>query len=175
MHSKQNTSIALLKEEDVQDIEFGGDHFLFFYIPRVDRSFRPVFQGLDPRTGTFRRDIEGDYRCTPEEVNSMFADANIVNPADGRILKNYGKEDLDEQSIKQYRRKFEQYNPDNVWNTLSEDEFLRRIKSTITYRQIVVATFPSQQVTLKKLNFKCTQHVISSWNYLKLTSGYAAN
>ncbi len=117
----------MLKEEDVQDIEFGGAHFLFFYIPRVDRSFRPVFQGLDPRTGTFRRDIEGDYRCTPEEVNSMFADANVANPADGRILKNYGKEDLDEQSIKQYRRKFEQYNPDHVWNTLSEDEFLRRI------------------------------------------------
>ena len=127
MHSKQNISIALLKEEDVQDIEFKGSHFLFFYIPRVDRNFRPVFQGLDPRTGTFRRDIEGDYRCSPEEVNSMFADANIANPADGRILKNYGKEDLDEQSIKQYRRKFEQYNPDHVWNTLSEDEFLQRI------------------------------------------------
>ena len=127
MHNKQNISIALLKEEDVQDVEFCGSHFLFFYIQRVDRSFRPVFQGLNPRIGTFRRDIEGDYRCTPEEVNSMFADANVANPADGRILKNYGKEDLDEQSIKQYRRKFEQYNPDHVWNTLPEDEFLRRI------------------------------------------------
>ena len=36
MHSKQNINIALLKEDDVFDVEFGGTHFLVFYIPRVD-------------------------------------------------------------------------------------------------------------------------------------------
>ena len=127
MHNKQIVNIPLLNENDVQAVEFGGAYFLFFYIPRVDRSLRPVYCGLDPYTGTYRRDLDGDYHCSREEVNSMFSDANIADPVDGRIMENFGKEDLDSASIMQYRRKFEQWNPDHVWNTLSEDQFLEKI------------------------------------------------
>ena len=127
MHSKQNINIALLKEDDVFDVEFGGTHFLVFYIPRVDINLRPVFCGLDPYTGTYRRDLDGDYHCSREEVNSMFADANLASPVDGRILKNFSKDDLDPASIQQYRRRFEQWNPDHVWNSLPEDQFLEKL------------------------------------------------
>ena len=127
MHNKQIVNIPLLKEKDVQAVEFGGTYFLFFYIPRVDRSLRPVYCGLDPYTGTYRRDLDGDYHCSREEVNSMFSDANIADPVDGRIMENFAKEDLDPASIMQYRRKFEQWNPDHVWNTLPEDQFLEKI------------------------------------------------
>ena len=34
---------------------------------------------------------------------------------------------MDIDSIKQYRRRFEQWNPDHVWNALSEDEFLEKL------------------------------------------------
>jgi len=127
MHSKQNVNIPLLSEKNVQEVEYEGNLFLLFYIPRVDRSLKPVYCGLDPYTGTYRRDIDGDYHCSREEVNSMFADANLSDPIDGRILKHYGKEDLDEATITQYRRKFEQSRPDHVWNTLTDDKFLEKI------------------------------------------------
>ncbi|MBR1706965.1 MAG: putative DNA binding domain-containing protein [Bacteroidales bacterium] len=127
MHSKQNANIALLKEEDVQAVTFNGNLFLFFHIPRLDRSLKPVYCGLDPYTGTYRRDLDGDYHCSREEVNSMFSDANLASPADGRILKNFSKEDLDPDSIRQYRRRFEQWNPDHVWNALPEDLFLEKL------------------------------------------------
>ena len=127
MHNKGSVNIALLNENDVQAVKFGEAYFLFFYIPRVDRSLRPVYCGLDPYVGTYRRDLEGDYHCSREEVNSMFADANLTSPVDGRILKNFTIEDLDENSIKQYRRRFEQWNPDHVWNALPEDKFLEKL------------------------------------------------
>lgn len=127
MHNKTVVNIALLKEDDVQAVKFEGAYFLFLYIPRVDRSLRPVYCGLDPYTGTYRRDLDGDYHCSREEVNSMFADANLASPVDGQILKNFGKEDLDSDSIKQYRRRFEQWNPDHVWNALPEDKFLEKL------------------------------------------------
>ena len=127
MHSKESVNIPLLKEDDVQTVKFDGVYFLFFYIPRVDRGLRPVYCGLDPYTGTYRRDLDGDYHCSREEVNSMFADANLASPVDGRILKNYSKDDLDADSIKQYRRRFEQWNPDHVWNALPEDKFLEKL------------------------------------------------
>ena len=59
MHSKESVNIPLLKENDVQTVKFDGAYFLFFYIPRVDRSLRPVYCGLDPYTGTYRRDLDG--------------------------------------------------------------------------------------------------------------------
>jgi len=127
MHNKNCVNIALLKEDDVQTVKFGEVYFIFFYIPRVDRSLRPVYCGLDPYTGTYRRDLDGDYHCSREEVNSMFADANLASPVDGRILKNFSKEDLDADSIKQYRRRFEQWNPDHVWNSLPEEQFLEKL------------------------------------------------
>ena len=127
MHNKGSVNIALLNENDVQAVKFGEAYFLFFYIPRVDRSLRPVYCGLDPYVGTYRRDLEGDYHCSREEVNSMFADANLTSPVDGRILKNFTIEDLDENSIKQYRRRFEQWNPDHVWNALPVDKFLEKL------------------------------------------------
>ena len=127
MHNKGSVNIALLNENDVPAVKFGEAYFLFFYIPRVDRSLRPVYCGLDPYVGTYRRDLEGDYHCSHEEVNSMFADANLTSPVDGRILKNFTIEDLDENSIKQYRRRFEQWNPDHVWNALPEDKFLEKL------------------------------------------------
>ena len=43
MHSKKNVNVALLKEDDVQTVKLGRDYFMFFYIPQVDRSRRPVF------------------------------------------------------------------------------------------------------------------------------------
>lgn len=127
MHNKGSVNIALLNENDVQAVKFGESYFLFFYIPRVDRSLRPVYCGLDPYIGTYRRDLEGDYHCSREEVNSMFADANLASPIDGRILKNFSFEDLDGNSIKQYRRRFEQWNPDHVWNVLPEEQFLEKL------------------------------------------------
>lgn len=146
MHSKQNVNIALLTEDDVHDVEFNGVHFLFFYIPRVDRSLRPVYRGLDPYTGTYRRDLDGDYHCSREEVNSMFADANLASPVDRRILKNFSKDDLDPASIQQYRRRFEQWNPDHVWNKLPEDQFLEKLN---VFRK---DSLPSANVALPEAN-----------------------
>ena len=60
IHNKQIVNIPLLNENDVQAVEFNGSHFLFFFIPRVDRSLRPVYCGLDPYTGTYRRDLDGE-------------------------------------------------------------------------------------------------------------------
>ena len=127
MHSKQQVNIPLLTENDVQIVSFKRNFLLFFYITRVDRNLRPIYCGLDPYTGTYRRDLDGDYHCSREEVNSMFADANLASPVDGRILKNFNKKDLDIDSIKQYRQRFVQANPDHVWNALSEDKFLEKL------------------------------------------------
>lgn len=126
MHNKQKVNIALLSDNDVEEHEIEGCYLLYFYIPRADRHSRPVYCGQNPYQGSYRRDNEGDYHCSHEEVTSMFADAKIES-ADGRIQEHYGMDDLDIASIEQYRRLFQQYHPDHIWNTLSLTEFLEKL------------------------------------------------
>ena len=135
MHNREKVNIPLLQENNVHIAQYQGAYFLVFYIPRANRTLRPVYCGRDPYTGTYRRDSDGDYHCTPEEIRSMFADADTGVSADGRILKNYSIHDLDSTTIQQYRRLFQQSNPDHVWNRLSEEEFLGKINVFRTDRE----------------------------------------
>lgn len=127
MNNKQKVNLPLVKDADVQTICAGGVYFMFFHIPRADREMRPVYCGQDPYAGSFRRGNDGDYHCLRSEVNSMFADANIANPVDGRILQHYTVADLDMTSIAQYRQLFKLANPDHVWNVLEVEQFLRKL------------------------------------------------
>lgn len=127
MHNKNKVNVPLLSDKDVEVHEVGDCKLLYFYVPRADRSIRPVYCGLDPYTGSYRRDNEGDYHCSREEVNSMFADANIDKSVDGRIMTGFTIDDLDKASIMQYRRLFEVANPHHVWIPLTDEEFLEKL------------------------------------------------
>lgn len=127
IHNSNKVNRALLRDEDVQDVEFEGTFALIFYIPQTQPSMRPVYIGSDPYRGTYRRDWEGDYLCSPEEVSSMFADANQNLSRDAKIMEGYDMGDLDMNSVKQYRVLFDRVNTDHVWSGLSTEDFLRKL------------------------------------------------
>lgn len=127
-------NIALVNDKDVNDVVINDCHVLTFYIPRADRSLRPVYCGMDPYVGTYRRNDDGDFHCSREEVRSMFTDADLEHPVDGRILKGFGLNDLDMASVRQYRRLFEVSNPSHVWNTLPDEKFLEKLNVIRTDR-----------------------------------------
>lgn len=109
------------------DAAYKGHRFLLFFVPRAGKDQRPVFRATDPYNGTFKRNYEGDYRCSRREVRRMYADADEQHPADSRILKNYTMDDLDKEAIQAYRRKFSLSSPDHPWLTLSEMELLKKL------------------------------------------------
>ena len=107
---------------------------MLFFIPRASREQRPVYRTSQPYNGTFKRNHEGDYKCTEREVQRMFSDANVSNPADSRILRNYSLDDLDMESVAQYRQLFKLAKPDHPWSVLSDFEFLKKIGAYRTDR-----------------------------------------
>ncbi|MDD6506273.1 MAG: hypothetical protein PUF39_02670 [Prevotellaceae bacterium] len=48
----------------------------------------PVYINKNLLSGSFKRNYEGDYHCTDEEVRAMLHDAN-ENGNDGLMLGNY--------------------------------------------------------------------------------------
>lgn len=118
LNNRGKVSINLLTDADVQVVSIEEKSILVLKVPRAERRQRPVFVGQNPLTGTYRRNYEGDYHCTPDEVGRMLAD-QAEEPADSRILEHFGLDDLDDTSLKQYRQRFASRTPDHPW--LSED------------------------------------------------------
>lgn len=58
-HDREKVSLPLLTDKDVVSEAYGDGYILAFFIPRATRDQRPVYVGLDPMTGTYRRDHEG--------------------------------------------------------------------------------------------------------------------
>lgn len=121
-------NVSLLKSEDVEILDYNGCKLLVINVPRAERDMRPVYQGLDPYEGTFKRNFEGDYKCSRREVQRMFSDANLLYSSDQRILDNYSfEDDIDKESLLQYRQLFSISKPDHAWSALNDMDFLRRL------------------------------------------------
>lgn len=111
-------SANLLSDDDVRVEKVSGRPVLVICVPRADRRQRPIYVGQNPLTGTYRRNYEGDYHCNQSEVGRMLAD-QAEEPVDSRILPEFSLEDIDADSLKQYRQRFSASSPTHPW--LSED------------------------------------------------------
>ena len=127
VNNTSTISRNLMQKEDVVIGNYKGFAFMLFFVPRTPRELRPVYRTNEPYKGTYKRNYEGDYRCTEREVQRMFADADDSRPADSRILKNYSIDDIDKEALAGYRQLFKGSNPDHPWHTLNDLELLRML------------------------------------------------
>lgn len=122
--SKVNKNLLL--DEDVQKKSINGMDIILINIPRADYREKPIFINDNPYRGTYKRNAEGDYRCTQSEVNAMIRDATDEGN-DGTIIEGYILEDLDPDTIKRYRNRFSSRQPEHPWNEYDNKEFLRML------------------------------------------------
>ena len=127
VNNRQTVSVNLMQKEDVVLGNYKGYAFMLFFVPRASREQRPVYRTTDPYKGTFKRNYEGDYKCSEKEVQRMFADADDSRPADSRILHGYTLDDIDQEALKRYRQLFSLSSPDHPWLALDEIELLHKL------------------------------------------------
>lgn len=119
-------NLNILKDEDVFIVEEDGISIIVIHVPRADYKMRPVYVGGNPYKGTYKRNNEGDYHMAEYEVDAMIRDKN-PDGNDSKILVYYTMEDIDPTTLKQYRQQFQVHNPEHVWNTLEDKEFLESL------------------------------------------------
>ncbi len=83
--------------------------------------------------GSFKRNHEGDYHCTEEEVKAMLRDAN-ESGNDGSLLIGYTMDDIDLNSLRSYRIEFEHRNPEHIWNGEDDKTFLKNMGGYVVDR-----------------------------------------
>lgn len=74
--NSDKVNINILKDEDVFQVIEGTTTLIVIHVPRANFQTRPVYIGMNPFTGTFKRNHEGDYHCTNAEIRAMFRDQN---------------------------------------------------------------------------------------------------
>jgi predicted HTH transcriptional regulator len=128
--NSDKVSANILVDSNVQIVPFDEDgrcgEIICIEVPQASYKFRPVYINENPIKNTYKRNYEGDYHCSEEEVKAMLRDANDAGN-DGTLLDGYNMDDIDIPTLRAYRMEYQLRNPDHVWNTIDDKEFLRNL------------------------------------------------
>ena len=113
----------ILMEENVEVININHKKVIKIEVPRASYIDKPIYLNSNPYNGTYKRNYEGDYKCSQDEVNAMFRDASEKG-FDSSILQYYDMDDLDMPTVNRYRNRFSVINLNHAWHNLSDEEFL---------------------------------------------------
>jgi hypothetical protein len=124
--NRNKVSLNLLEEDTVRVIVLEGRSLLQIQIPRATRQQRPVYLNGNPLGNTYVRRHEGDYRLSDDAVKRMLAEQS-EDSRDTRILKGFGLEDLNRESLNVYRQAFMNLQANHPWNELPMEAFLQKV------------------------------------------------
>ena len=125
-NNTHKVSTNILSDKDVTIEEIDDKRIVAIRVPRAQRSDKPVYIDGNPISGSYRRNGEGDYKCTKEEVQAMMRDA-AVKTQDMTVLEDMGLDVFDYDSVKRYRIRMKTYRPGHVWEELEDVDFLYKL------------------------------------------------
>lgn len=128
LNNRKKVSKNILLNHHVVDVEVEGKKLLRIDVPAADRHDKPIYIGTDPLEGTYRRDYEGDYKCTEDEIRAMFSDQRDQS-VDSQVLDEMELDVFHADTIKSYRNLFQQLHEGHPWNALLNDEFLIKLRA----------------------------------------------
>jgi predicted HTH transcriptional regulator len=126
VNNRQKVSVSMLLEKHVRIENVDGKSIVVIEVLRADRVLRPVFLNKNPLAGTYRRNGEGDYLCTPEAVRAMMRDSG-EKTQDMLVMDSMSLEVLDYESLRHYRNRMKVTRPGHVWESLEDVEFLQKL------------------------------------------------
>ena len=127
INNPSKVSKNIMTNQCVHEVVFDEGIVLVINVPRAPYGDRPVFLNGNPMGATYKRNYEGDYKCSDNEVRSMFADQKS-DGIDRAGLENYSINDLDMGTVRSYRNRMASTNPDHPFHSLDDADFLRKLQ-----------------------------------------------
>ncbi|MDT9189129.1 MAG: putative DNA binding domain-containing protein [Limnospira sp. PMC 894.15] len=126
-NNEQKLNVPICTNNDVKIQEIDNHSIVSIRVPKATRKQRPVYINNNPLTGTFKRNYEGDYRCTKEEVQQMLRDTTN-DPQDIQILDGFDLRDIDIDTLTSFRQRFRSRDPDHPWLAFEDRDLLRQLR-----------------------------------------------
>lgn len=120
---RNKTKFNKIIEVKCKKYNFGEDIVLGFYIPKKHARDKPIY--FNDQRNTFIRTGSGDQRATQEEIDAFYRNSSFEEK--DQELTSFKLEDLDQETIKQYRNFFVQINTAHRYNSLTDERFLEKL------------------------------------------------
>ena len=119
INNQSKVNINILSNKDVEVITFNNKDIIVISVPRAQRADKPIYINGNPLTGTYRRDGDGDYKCSQEEVKAMLRDAS-AQTNDLTVLEGMNEDVFNYDTVRSYRMRMKYYSSYccriiNVW------------------------------------------------------------
>lgn len=134
LNNPQKVNVNLLTEDDITSVPIEGKDVVVIKVPQADYLQKPIYISGNPATGTYKRNHEGDYHCTPKEYRMMVRDSN-ESGNDQMFIEYHDMRDIDLDSLHRYRNIFKVAHNDHVWNELDDKEFLTQLGGYVENRR----------------------------------------
>ena len=132
--NSNKVSHNILRNDDVAVVEIDDKQIVCIQVPQADWHIKPIYLNDNVYRGSFRRNHEGDYHCTEEQVKAFIRDASDEGN-DGLLMEHYGMDDVDPNTLRQYRSEFRDVNKDHIWNGYDDKNFLRSFGAYVVDRE----------------------------------------
>jgi len=126
INNRSKVNVNILRDGNVYETEVDGKKVVVIEVPRANRQDKPIYINGNPNGGTYRRNGEGDYRCTESEVKNMIRDSGDITQ-DRVALDNFSMDALNSQTVTKYRIRFSNLKPNHVWADIFPEDFLLKI------------------------------------------------
>ena len=126
INNQNKVNLNILTDRYVQIVQAGDHRVVVIEVPCADRREKPIYIGVDPFSGTYRRNNEGDYHYTKNEVRNMMRDQSEISQ-DMKVLDDLGLDAFDYESILRYRNRLKIHRPSHVWENLENTELLKKL------------------------------------------------
>ena len=125
INNPNKASVNLLSSKDVTIEAVGEQRIVVISVPRADRTYKPVYVDGNP-LNSYRRNGEGDSKCTSDELKAMYRDAS-VKTQDMLVLQEMRMDVINTESLRAYRQRMRLSRPGHVWDTLDDAQFLIKL------------------------------------------------
>lgn len=126
VNNPNKASVNILSNRHVRIENAEGKRIVVIDVPPAQRYYKPVYVDGNPVSGTYRRNGEGDYRCSDEELHAMYRDASMKTQ-DMLVLDNMDASVFCPESIHAYRQRMLLSRPNHVWESLDNEDFLMKM------------------------------------------------
>lgn len=128
VHNPSKVSANILTDDSITIETINDCDIIRIQVPRANRHLKPIYIGSNREKGTYRRDGEGDYRCSSEEIVAMIRDASN-EPLDDAVLEEFPLDALSWDTVSRYRAVVSAVRPNHPWLKLDNEEFLVKLNA----------------------------------------------
>ena len=129
INNKEKISFNSIRDDNINIFKIEEKTVISINVPRADRRNKPIYINNNPMTGTYKRYNEGDFKCVENEVRAMLIDSGDKSK-DSVVLEECNINNIDIETLKNYRKVFEIHKGDqHKWNLVNDEEFLCLIKA----------------------------------------------